>query len=112
LGPFVVIAAFGLSYVASLVCGIVGMAFIASRSPRLEWPAFWVGMSGLLVMGVWLVVVVWRAPELLGLNVLATVVGSVPLVLCAIAVWFAAGRRWLAKRKDTRYWTGAAGRSE
>lgn len=107
--PFAIIAAFGLSYAASLVCGIVGIVCLASRDPRLELMALWVSISGVLVMCAWFAAVLYWMPLLLALNVLATTVASAPLILCAIAVRFAIVRRWTAKHDQPSQWTWPGG---
>jgi hypothetical protein len=91
--PFAIIAAFALSYLASLACGFVGLAFILSRGPRLELPALWVSGSGSLVMTTWFVLVVCNMPSLLAINVLATIVGLAPLILCVVVLRCAIVRR-------------------
>jgi hypothetical protein len=91
--PFVVIAALALSYVASMCCGVVALIFIAERNPRMERSALWIALSGTLVMCGWLALVIYWMPTLSGLRTFATLAGSIPLALCAIALRFALGRR-------------------
>jgi hypothetical protein len=101
-GPFLVIAAFALSYVAAVACGFIAIAFLLSPSPRLELTAIWISFSGLAVMGAWFGLVLHGMPGLLLLNVTATIAGAAPLILCAIVLRFAIVRRWTVRHCRTR----------